>query len=94
MLAALLAVLVVVLIRSSLRPAKFTPGPRNLPIIGSLLWLDVSFSIYLHRCSWRNPSNKKCCPGEEPLALAGPAGPPPRQHILHLCGQHSGGGAQ
>ena len=47
-LAALLAVVVVVLIRSSLRPAKFPPGPRNLPIIGSLLWLDVSFSIYLH----------------------------------------------
>merc|ERR1712179_207394 len=40
-LVAVLVILVIYLVKSSLRPDKFPPGPVNLPIVGSLLYVDV-----------------------------------------------------
>lgn len=70
LLAALLAVVVVVLIRSSLRPAKFPPGPRNLPIIGSLLWLDVrNLSRSLARLARRHGNIFSIYVGNTPVVV-------------------------
>jgi len=40
-LGAVAVIFLIYLIKSSQRPNKFPPGPRNIPIIGSLLYVDV-----------------------------------------------------